>query len=337
MTQPPSPAKLLEIATAFQRSKTLFALVSLEIPTLLAGGPRSVDEIAKKLGADLLAIDRMLNAGVALGLLVREGDGFRNALDAQHFLVRGTETYLGDAFSRYDRVSSLAEWAEFAQRLRSWRAGTTKDRISMVAAPVGEEIEGQHRLSLLAGEALARALELSRHRRLLDLGGGTGAMSIALCRRFPALHSVVLELPAIVPLAQARVRDSGFDDRIAVREGDFVTGPLPDGCDVVLLANVLSMLSASASQALLSRVFERLPAGGIVLLSGWMLDGNRTGPLVPVLFCLEDILLGAPDVERSTATYAEWLAEAGFAGIEQAMYFEPTRFVVGRKPGELPE
>jgi hypothetical protein len=46
---------------------------------------------------------------------------------------------------------------------------------------------------------------------------------------------------------------------------------------------------------------------------------------------LEDIVLGAPDVERSVATYSEWLAEAGFQDIGHTMYFEPASLIVGHK------
>src|SRR5205085_11884416 len=124
-------------------------------------------------------------------------------------------------------------------------------------APIGAEVLGQHRLSLLTGEALGHALDLSAHRRLLDLGGGTGAMSIALCRRFPALAAIVFERPAIAEEARRLVRESGVE-RIEVREGDFVADSLPGGCDVVLLANVLSMFDAETSRALLGRVFSSL-------------------------------------------------------------------------------
>src|SRR5262245_52579188 len=184
----PSPAPLLELATGFERSKALFALIQLEIPTLLAEGPRTPASIAATIGADTLAIGRLLGVGVELGLLVRVGDQFSNTPVANEFLVRGAPSYLGDALLRYERVSYSEAWAQFAGRLCEWRRGGSG--LSLEGAPVGAEIEGQHRLALLAGEALARTYDLSSHRRLLDLGGGTGAMSIALCQRYSGLDAV---------------------------------------------------------------------------------------------------------------------------------------------------
>lgn len=329
--EPKSPARLIELATGYQRSKILFAFVALELPTWLAGGPRGLDEVAGKLGADPLAIERFLDACVTLGLVIREGDAFHNSPESQRFLVGGAPTDLGDLFRRYERDSSSEAWARLAQQLRSWRPGTMNERLLAEHAAFDIEIRGQHQLSLLAGEALAWELDLSAHRCLLDLGGGTGAMAIALCQQFQALRAIVIELPAMVPEARARVRECGLEDRIEVRAGDLVVGPLPGGCDIVLLANMLSLSSCATNRALLRRIFQQLPVGGTVLLSGWMLDDDRPQSILPALFCLEDIVLGAPDVERSVATYAEWLAEAGFQDIGHTMYFEPASLIVGHK------
>ena len=327
----PSPARLLELATAWQRSKILFEMIRLDLATLLGPGPRSLDEISSKVGADPVAAGRFLDTCVALGLLVRQGNLIRNSPDTQRYLVRGTPAYLGDALTRYERVSQTAAWTEFAHRLRSWRAESTESPISLEGAPRNGELDGQHRLSLLAGEALGRTLDLSAKRRLADLGGGTGAMSIALCERFPSMKATIIELPGMVPVASAYVRESGFPDRIDVREGDFMSDPLPDGCDVVLLANVLSLFNVKSNRALLGRIFDSLPAGGTLVLSGWMLDDDRPVATLPLLLCMEDIVLGAPDVERSSADYADWLERAGFERIDRARYFEPLSYVVGHK------
>jgi hypothetical protein len=330
--EPSSPAKLLELATAYQRSKILFEMIRLDLATLLARGPRSLEDIGSSVGVDPLAAERFLDACVALGLLVREEDSFRNAPDSQRFLVRGTPAFLGDALTRYDRVSQSTAWGEFDQRLRSWRAGSTESPISLEGAPRDGEFDGQHRLSLLAGEALGRALDLSAKHRLADLGGGTGAMSIALCERFTNLKAIVVESAEMVPVASAYVRERRLLERIGVREGDFVSGPLPAECDVVLLANVLSLFSVDGNRRLFGRIFEHLPAGGTLVLSGWMLDDHQTGATLPLLLSLEDIILRAPDVEHSTAEYADWLARAGFERIDRARYFEPMSYVVGHKP-----
>ena len=326
---PPAPDPLIQIAAAYQHSAILKTLIELELPTRLAEGPRSRDAIAAELSLDPLAAQRFLDAGVALGLLERSGDRYANAPVTRRYLVRGASTDLSELLLRHVRRAPSSGWATLASRLSSWR-GATAERMR-VEGDARADVDAQHRLSLLVGEALAGALDLGASRRLLDLGGGTGAMSIALCRRYSELSAVILELPAIASLAREHVAESGLEHRITVEEGDFVVGPLPSGGDVALLANVLSMLSVTGTRSVLARVFDALPAGGTIAISGWMLDDDEHGPLTATLFSLEDIVHGAPDVERSAATYLEWLTEAGFEPVDRVRYFDPTVVVTGQE------
>ena len=325
-----SLAPLLELATAYQRSRVLAVVLELEIPTRLATGSRSAAQLASDLDAHPLAIGRLLDAAVALGLLVRSGDCFADTPIAAAHLVKGRGDYLGDALLHSARASQA--WSELGPRIRAWRPGPGTHRPSTEAAPVGAEIDGQHRLALLAGEALAEAVDLSAHRRLLDLGGGTGAMSIALCSRFEQLRAVIVERAGVAKEARVRVGAAGLRERIEVTSGDFVREPLPRGADAVLLANVLSMLDAGEVRALFARAYDALPTDGLVVITGWMLDEHATGPLLATLLSLADIALDAPDVERPWPIYAGWLAGAGFERIQGDTLDPPLSWLVARKP-----
>jgi predicted O-methyltransferase YrrM len=329
-TLPPPPVALLDLATGYQRARTLFTLVELALPTLLAAAPRSRETIAHHLGVHPLAADRFLNACVALGLLARDGVTFRNAPDSATFLVRGAPTYLGDQILLHARTT-YGLWSDLTATLRAWRPGATDD-----AAPAEEDqgadaMRGQHNLALLVGHSLGGAYDFSRHRRLLDLGGGTGAMAISVCALHPSLRATVFDLPAVADAARGCAREAGLDDRVDVAEGNFKTDPLPDGYDVALLANLLSVSSEETNRALLRRLYAQLPRGGAVVLSGWILDDGRTSPTIPVLFCLQDITWNAPDVERSAGTYIGWLRDAGFVDVVHRPICAPSSMIVGRK------
>jgi len=83
---PHPPVELLDLATGYQRSKTLFALVEFGLPTVLAGRTLSLDQIARSLGIHQIAADRFLNACVALRLLDRAGTNFSNTVLSETFL-----------------------------------------------------------------------------------------------------------------------------------------------------------------------------------------------------------------------------------------------------------
>jgi hypothetical protein len=330
---PRPPADLLELATGYQRSKTLFALVDFGLPTLLARRSLPLDEIARRLDVHPLAADRFLNACAALGLVERVDGEYRNTALAEVFLVRGKPAYLGDLFARYDRTSYFV-WTDLAVRLRHWAPGESDASLPAEEDQGQGSMRAQHGLARLVGHALAESFDFSRHSTLLDLGGGSGAMSLSVCAEHDHMRAVVFDLPAVAPLAREYVREAGLGDRIRIEEGDFKEDDLPGGFDVALLANLLSVSSEETNRRLLARIHDRLPEGGAVVVSGWVLAQDRMSPLVPVLFCLEDIIWQAPDVERSAPTYERWLVEAGFVEVETSPYCPPWTMIVGRKgPG----
>lgn len=329
---PPPPVELLDLATGYQRSRTLFTLVELGVPTLLAGGPLKLEALARALDVHPLAADRFLNACVALGLLRLSRHRYRNAPVADRFLVRDSPTYLGDQILLHGRTT-YGVWGELSATLRTWRPAAT-DGASPVQEDQGADaLRAQHNLARLVGHALARAYDFGAHGKLLDLGGGTGAMALSACALHPGLLATVLDLPSVAGAARDAIRDAGLADRVRVAEGNFKTDPLPAGYDVALLANLLSVSSEATNRALFRRIHEQLPEGGAIILCGWILDDDRTSPTVPVLFCLQDINWRAPDVERSGLTYCSWLRDAGFAEVEHRPLCAPTSVVIGRKLG----
>ena len=334
MKQPPSlplpPIELLDLATGYQRAGTLFTLVELGVPTLLADGPQTLEALSRAIGVHPLAADRFLNACVALGLLELRRHRYGNAPLAAGFLVRGAPTYLGDQVLLHARTT-YGVWSELTATLRTWRPDST-DSASPVEEDQGSDsLRAQHNLARLVGHALGHAYDFGPHHELLDLGGGTGAMALSVCELHPSLRATVLDLPSVIGVASEAIDVAGLADRVRVAAGNFKTDPLPDGYDVALLANLLSVSSEATNRALFRRVYEQLPDGGAIILCGWILDDARTSPTIPVLFCLQDINWHAPDVERSGLTYCTWLRDAGFVEVEHRPLCAPTRIVVGRR------
>jgi predicted O-methyltransferase YrrM len=332
MTQslPCPPIELLDLASGYQQAKTLFLLIEFALPTLLSPQPLNTEQIARSLGMHTRAADSFLRACVALGLLDQLEGEYRNSALAELFLVKGKSTYLGDEFARYDRTS-YPMWMNLGQKLRQWQPGGTDSEIpqQLDQGPLG--IRARHNLSLMVGSALSETFNFSAHRTMLDLGGGTGAMSLSICERHRDLRAIVFDLPLVTEVASELIREKGFSDRIEVIAGNFKTDELPSQFDVALLANLLSVAGEETNRKLLKRIYDRLPVGGAVILSGYILDDGVAGPLIPVLFCLQDIGWEAPDVERDSSTYSGWLEEAGFVEIERKMFCPPTSMIIGRK------
>ncbi len=319
-----------EMLSGYQRSRVLFSLIELEVPTILGSKKLSAGQLAKRLKIHPLAMERFLNAGVSINILDKKDGKFFNTNFAADYLIKGSEFYLGGSVKRH-RERSYAAWENLTDSLKNWKYGETASENPEDEDQGAEAMAEQHNLALLHGFELAKNFDFSNFSKLFDIGGGTGAMSIALCKSFPKLKATVFDLPENTRIAADFVKKNKLDKRIKCIGGDFQKVDLPGGFDACLLANFMAVADADSNKKLLKQIFDRLPSGGICILSGWIIDNSHLAPQTSVLFCLEDICWNAPDVERSFKVYKSWLREAGFQKIKSQSYLEPTRMIYGYK------
>ncbi len=325
-----SPNELLELAIGYQKSQVLFTFVELEIPDILYKKSIKTKKLAEKLRIDSIALERFLNACIIAGLLERKNGVYKNTLLAESFLVKGNDFYLGGQMKRY-KNRSYPLWENLTEKLKTWKYGSHAKSNPDEEDQGGEAMAEQHNLALLHGHQLTKAFDFSKFSQVLDLGGGTGAMSIALCKAYPNLKAIVFDLPENIKTAEKFIEKSKLSKRVETLGGDVKQDELPENFDIVLLANFMAVADAEANQKLLARIYKRLPPKGVCLLSGWIIDDTHLAPQASVLFCLEDICWNAPDVERDEKVYTSWLAKAGFEKIKCRTYLEPTKMLYGIK------
>jgi len=94
--------------------------------------------------------------------------------------------------------------------------------------------------------------------------------------------------------------------------------PLPVGCDVAVLANVLHDFSPERAQELLGRVHAALPARGRVVILEIVPDDERRGPPLAVAFAVAMIVNTAGGDAHTVPQYREWLERAGFTAVRVA-------------------
>ena len=152
-------------------------------------------------------------------------------------------------------------------------------------------------------------------RRMLDVGGGSGAFSIAFAKACPDLRAEILDLGAVVPLAEDYIREAGLQDRVRVRPGDMRTAEFGEGFDLVLLSAVCHMFSEDENRALIQRCAEALVPRGHLVIREFILQEDRTGPPHAALFAL-NMLVGTEHGNTYTeGEYRTWMTEAGLGAI----------------------
>src|SRR5262245_33943931 len=114
------PAPILDLLEAFRRSKVMFAAISLGVFDHLAEGPAPCVELAHDLGADLEALERLLDACVCLQLLSCEQGRYRNTPAASAYLTSASPRRL----TGYARYSNVALWKLWGHLEGAVREGT---------------------------------------------------------------------------------------------------------------------------------------------------------------------------------------------------------------------
>jgi acetylserotonin N-methyltransferase len=160
------------------------------------------------------------------------------------------------------------------------------------------------------------AFDLSRFRKFVDLGGGTGHLTIEACRLYPGMRGVVFDLPKVRPVAERHVLAAGLSDRITFAGGSFFEDELPEG-DLYAMGRILHDWSEEKVRVLIRRTFEALPAGGGLLLAEKLLNPLKDGPSTAQLQSL-NMLVCTEGRERTAAEYEALAWEAGFGEVRAA-------------------
>ena len=325
MTQPspPDPTPIIDLLNAFRTSAAMFTAVSLGVFDQLATGPLDRATLAEKLPADADALGRLLEVCVGLGLLKREGEAFANTESAQVYLCKHSPRRMTVYITYSDRVL----WKMWANLPDAVREGTNRWKQTFgLDGPLftnffrseddkREFLWGMHGFGMISSPEVASAFDLSGYRHLVDLGGATGHLAIACCRRYPTLRATVFDLPVAIPLAAEVVADaSDVSSRMTTLGGDFFADTLPEA-DLYALGRILHDWDVSKIRRLLARIHEALPPGGALLIAEKMLDDDRAGPRWAQLQSL-NMLVCTDGKERTAGEYAELLREAGFVHVE---------------------
>jgi acetylserotonin N-methyltransferase len=193
-----------------------------------------------------------------------------------------------------------------------------------------EFLLGMHGFGQLSSPLVVDAFDLSPFTTLADLGGATGHLAIAACERYSSLRAIVFDLSEVLPLTREMVATRAVADRVRIVPGDFFADPLPDA-DLFALGRILHDWSEDKIEILLRKVFERLPAGGALLIAEKLLDPDRTGPISALLQSL-NMLLVTEGKERTPDEYESLLRGAGFADFQFRRTGAPLDAMFARKP-----
>jgi predicted O-methyltransferase YrrM len=318
------------------------ALCHLDLFSRLAEQPADLAGLCRALDLRQRPADVMLTLLTAMGLLQQQGGVFSLTAMAREYLVSSSPWFIGPYFASVKerpvcrdilvvlRTGQPSHWASLRDE-KQW-AKAMEDESFADTFTAAMDCRGA-----FLGPALAAKLDASRHRRLLDIAGGSGVYACAIVARHPHLRAAILEKPPVDRLTRRSLAARGFADRVEVLVGDMFAEALPADFDLHLFSNVLHDWDDGRVRQLLAKSAAALPAGGMVIIHDAHINAEKTGPLPVAAYSalLMTITEGKCYSEKEMAGY---LAEAGFGEIA----FAPTaadrsvitaRKMTGHNPG----
>lgn len=323
----PQPEIFEQLGDGVYRGIAMKAGVQLDLFTPLKDGPMSAGQIADAIEVDTLKLRPLLYALVITGLLTVDGDLFSNTEETDYFLVRDRPDYMGERLEgRFDLWNAILKTTE---SIRSGKPQARKDFAAMPQDELEPFLRGLHWNTLRVGRALAEDYDFSSFRTLLDVGGGSGGLAIAMTEAYPDLQATVVDLPSVTPITQHIVAEAGATDRVQVMTADVVRGRLTGSFDVAVLKALINVLSPEQARQVLHNVSQVIsPGGEIYIVGGSVLDNSRLSPPDLVTFNILMINIYEGGQIYTEKEHRDWLTEAGFEDIQRG----PDMGFVARKP-----
>jgi len=324
-----TPDPIYKIATGFMAAKLLFVANEVRLFEHLAAGPASLDELAGRTGVARPRLRILADAMVAQGLVERRDDRYQNGPVAAAFLSGRPPVDLRPFLRFWDHLS-YPMWTKLETAIRTGQGQGT------MRLPEAEQrifSEGVEAIQAAPAHALPTTYDFGRHRRVLDLGGGTGSWVIAILHHYSELHATLFDLPAAAAIARQRLAGDPAAPRAAVVEGDFFQDPIPPDHDAILVANVVHLFSPERNLDLLRRARASTPSGARLLLADFWTDPTHTQPPMAPLMAGEFLVItGEGDVYSEEEVHG-WLRASGWQPVERKPLAGPISLLVAEAAG----
>jgi predicted O-methyltransferase YrrM len=312
--------KLLELSGGFWQIATLHAAIRLDLFTVIGDKLLNASEIADQLNADTRSQTMLLNALVAMRLLEKESEQYRNTEVSAALLCKNAPGYLGYMISHHHHL--VESWHHLDKAVLTGLP--TRDRTGFSDDDRRESfLMGMFNIAMGNAPKLTAKLKLTGKKNLLDIGGGPGTWAIHFCKNNPELKACVFDRPTTRPFAEKIIKQFDMTSRMSFQDGDFLEDDIEGRYDAAWLSHILHGEGPQNCRNIIRKTVAALEPGGVIIIHDFILNSTMDGPLFPALFSL-NMLLGTEDGQAySEKQLTDMLQEAGVKQIERFSYQGP--------------
>lgn len=300
----------MALMAGYQPACVLGAAVELDIFSALGRKARTAPELARLLKATVRGTATLLDALVALELVVKRGARYSLRRELAPVLTEsGARSFL--PMLRH-QCNCLRGWSQLAWVVRQGQPAERRPSIRGAEADRAAFIQAMDNVSAPTAPGLVKELRPLEFGHFLDVGGASGTWTVAFLRAVPGARATLFDLPDAMPHAARRIQQAGLGRRVKLVAGDFYRDPLPSGADFAWVSAIVHQNSRDQNRALFTKVHAALVARGRIAIRDVVMEPSRTAPRAGALFAI-NMLVHTPG--GGTFTLAELdddLRQAGF-------------------------
>ena len=243
------------------------------VDLLIREGSAPADALAARLGADGKGTALLLELLAANGVVERSGGEVRLSAAFIRILPFRDLLELKIEIANLAARDILDLFGELIRRPRAF-ARQSEFFALFAGGGSGEEAREAARrwmrittiLTRYEAQACLQGFDFGRSEYVLDVGGNSGELALAICRAHPQIHATVLDLPLVCEIGREHVRSELEAARISFVGGNALTDALPGGFDTVCFKSMLHDWPDPEAKRLLAGAAVALKPGGRLLI-----------------------------------------------------------------------
>ncbi len=309
----------LRQVSSFTSSRIILTANNYRVFNHLDGKGKTSSSLSKAIFTDRRATELLLDSLVAIGILKKTKNYYRNSAIASKYLVSGKPDYQGDILRHYDTLWD--NWSGLDKVIKTGRPHKKSQNHESF-------ILGMHNIATQKLKEVIRTIKLKGVKSLLDLGGGPGTYSLAFAKK--KINVTLMDLPDTLKISKRLIKEAGPQKNITLLPGDFMKDNLGNNYDIVFISQIFHAYSVEECLSILRKSYNSLAPGGKVVVQEFYLDETRTYPPMGSVFAI-NMLVNTPKGRSYTVgEMSSWMKKTGLTEITNKI-IDDTVLITGKK------
>jgi len=312
----PAPIAMVEMILAAWMSQALEVAAELGIADALAESPLTADDLARRVGADADAVERLMRALVSRGVFRRHSNGKYGLNRLADTLRTDAPKSMAGAALFYGSPQHREHWSTLAEAVRYGKSTIPALRGKGFFEYLNDDThlaklfnDAMTSISTLSEHAVVAAYDFDACPVIVDIGGGHGRLLATILAAAPKSSGVLYDLPDVVADAPSLLTKVGLTERVRIEPGSFFDS-MPAGGNAYVLKHIIHDWADDEAVQILRNLRAVSDTGTTVLLVEMVIP-EHDREFVGKFADLEMLLLGGSR-ERTAAEYRALLDRAGF-------------------------